>query len=235
MEQTNANQMISRVEVEALIRKQAEASDLKLRAELQAVHDKHTEVTHHLEMARNDADAVQRQHLAIEEALPDLESNIQRTQHLKQNIQELPSAFKETKDDLETAVQALKAQVANFSLEQARLYDLLINGQGTAALPLMDIRNQHDRMRVLIDELENQLGRTNARHVTEGSMACNCAHKTINEKMDKLRHRISNVCEIPPPDFGVAQADIHLCYIGRAASDQVAQEAPTGWQVRPHP
>lgn len=193
--------MVSLAEVEELLRREAEA----FKAELQAVHEenvrithkheevshKYAEITHQLEMTRRDADATQRQRRAIEEGLPRLDSNIQRTESLKQNLQKLASTFDESKNDLEAALMVLQAKHANHSLELSRLYNHLTSAQGGASPTVMEIRSEHDRMRALIDEQEKMLGRTNARRDT---VACDCTHKTINENMDKLRHRISNVC-----------------------------------------
>ncbi|KAH8903733.1 hypothetical protein BR93DRAFT_985649 [Coniochaeta sp. PMI_546] len=167
-------QPISRDEVVELLREQAEVFKAKL------------------EMDQKDRDALRRQYLSLENALPSLEQNIQRTENLKLNLRELTTTSTERIDDVETAVLALKAQVANTSHEINRLYGHLTT-QGHSTLAIQSLRMQHDHMNSLIIELEKQQARTNARHASEGSIACNCAHKAINEKMAKMATRMTTV------------------------------------------
>jgi chromosome segregation ATPase len=213
MNDNDGNPMVNRAMVEEMLRQQAETLELRfnlkldaelsqqaetleakfnlrLQSELQAVKDKHAEVTHHLEMARRDSDAVKRQQLTDQKALA---SNIQRIECVKQNTQTLGATISELKGTTDKDISSLKSQVASQALEMDRLYDTLLNTPGTPALALLEIRSQHDRVRALIAELDKQLAETHVRHVSEGSMACNCSHKTINEKIDRLRHRFSDV------------------------------------------
>ncbi|KAB5533408.1 hypothetical protein GE09DRAFT_1227424 [Coniochaeta sp. 2T2.1] len=101
------------------------------------------------------------------------------------SLQRSAAQIIEVNDDIQTSVASIKAQIANSTVEFGRVLDLLAtrNGnQGSVTPPgvlLQQLYVQHDNMRVLITELENQLKETTVRHVTEGSMACNCSHKTI--------------------------------------------------------
>lgn len=174
-------QSISRDEVVELLREQAEAFKAKI------------------EMNQKDSDALRRQYLILANALPSLEQNIQRTEDLKLNLRGLTTTSTERIDDVETAVIALKAQVANTSHEMNRLYDHLTT-QGHSTLGMQNLRMQHDHMNALIIELEKQLARTNAHHACKGSNACNSAHKAINKKMAKMATRMTivrEVCTIP--------------------------------------
>lgn len=170
----DVQELITREEVIALLREQAKTFDAKL------------------EMAQKDRDAAGRRFADIEDAMPRLGQNVRRTESLKQNIQELISKSVETMDDVQTTMLTLKSHAANSSLEIARLHDHLAS-QGHFTSATQSLSAQHDRMSELITELERQQARTNARHASEGSLACNCAHKTINEKMGKMATRISSV------------------------------------------
>lgn len=170
----DVQELITREEVIALLREQAKTFDAKL------------------EMAQKDRDALGRRFARIEDALPRLAQNVQRTKSLKQNLQELTSKSVETIEDVQTTMLALKSHAANSSLKIARLHDHLI-GQGHSTSAMQNLRAQHDRVSELITELERQQARTNTRHASEGSLACNCAHKTIIEKMGKMATRISSV------------------------------------------
>lgn len=97
MSQNDANQMVCLPEVEELLRKQAEAVDLKFQTVRDEAMHKHAEATHKLEMVRRDAEAAQRKHLEFDEALFRFDGNIQRTEALKQSLQKLTNASEETR------------------------------------------------------------------------------------------------------------------------------------------
>ncbi|OIW26233.1 hypothetical protein CONLIGDRAFT_646418 [Coniochaeta ligniaria NRRL 30616] len=191
---SNGYESVSLDEVKELLRQQAEVFKVEME-----------DIKHKLEMAQRNSDAQKRmydavlkamptpeQHAAISNAMPTLEQNVNRTLTLKQNVQELSMKSTEKIDDLETIILGLKAQASNSAVEIARLYDHLTT-QGLSTAPMQNMRIQQDHMRALITDLEQQQARTNARHASEGSIACNCAHKTMNEKMAKMAHRISSV------------------------------------------
>ncbi|KAB5533412.1 hypothetical protein GE09DRAFT_1291533 [Coniochaeta sp. 2T2.1] len=135
--------------------------------------------------------AVRTQHKIIEHKLmPEIDKAIHRTESTNQTVRGLT----ETQDDHETAIVSATARLHNLSLELARVYDYITpQANNDSALGLNDIRTQHERMAALMDEIEKTLARTNASHVKEGSIACNCANTTINREIKKIATRMSSI------------------------------------------
>lgn len=185
-----------------LLRKQEEAFDKKLDQKLREQADMfqkkmqegNATFAHKLQLTRIDRDTHHKalQAMATEKALL---ANVQRTRDLGENIKASTSAFNDTKDTVATAILALQTQVANIATEVGRFYDHndLANNRGPAGSSLQFLRTQHDHIAGLIDVMERQANLTNNRQVKEASMACNCAHKTINESMASMRRRLTNV------------------------------------------
>ncbi|KAJ9156823.1 hypothetical protein NKR19_g4139 [Coniochaeta hoffmannii] len=100
-------------------------------------------------------------------------------------------------DEFQTTVMTLKAQCANLSVEMGRVYGHLRNSTTeiapSLAQSIQDMHSQHERMTVLINEMELLVARTKARHVSEAGLAYSCTHQTINTKIERLGRRISNL------------------------------------------
>ncbi|KAB5511735.1 hypothetical protein GE09DRAFT_1267835 [Coniochaeta sp. 2T2.1] len=178
---------------------QATAFDQKLKDELrnqaelyeQKLLDKQVQADEHLNRLQEELGDLRRQFEIIEYKLvPEMGKAIHRTESTNQTVRGLT----ETQDDHETAIVSTTAKLHNLYLELARVYDYVTaQANSDSALALQDIRAQHERMAALMDEIEKTLARTNARHAKEGSIACNCAHTSINREIKKMGTRMSSI------------------------------------------